>query len=108
MVEKHSHVSPDRARVDLACAGKRLVQVGIAVRHPVFVAGNVSFRGEEDEQRLDASKLASLDDRVFIPLQLFVVLAAVNLVLNGEDEARLLATDEQVDIAPLAANVNAP
>ena len=87
-------------------AGKCPVQVGIAVRDPVVVAGIVSFRGEEDEQRLDARKLAG--DRVFVPLQLVGVLATVNFVLNGDDESRLLATDDQVNIAPLAVNLNTP
>jgi len=80
------------------------MQIGVAVWNPLISRWFVAFDREIHIHARHIAKLCLY--RLPIPLQLIAMFSTPDLVLDSEDESWLVATDQQIDVPPLAPNLN--
>ena len=93
------------AEAALALLANLVEQVGdgaVAEGEPVIKGGGVTCFGEVDEQLLAMGKLAIADG--LIGFELVEAFGGVNFIFNDADEIVAGGVDQQVEVAPLAAD----
>ncbi len=105
VVQKHQDIVANCASTLVARSSEYAMHILIAVVDPIFVAGFIALGSQVDQHSLDTRKCRG--DSVLVALELIAVFATVDLVLDRDDKARLLAGDQEIDVPPLAANLDA-